>query len=304
MIKSREQISLVERLIGKYSNKKLKGLEEAIDWDKIDRLMKGLYSEEKGRPGYGGRILFRCLLISQWYNLSDEETEEAIGDRLSFREFVGIGIEETSPDHSTISRFRSRLIEAGLINKIFEAVNQEIESRGLIVKKGTLIDATVITGHPKDGEANYCGNKKVHGYKVSVGVDQESGFVRKVDLMPANQHDQRCADALVCGDERAVYADKGYDSHKLRDKIAQLGIKSRLMHRIYPKDHSPRKQHLYTQLNRGYSRIRSSVERVFATLKRTYNYRYARYCGLERNRLEAFLKMIAFNLRKLLLNRA
>ncbi len=139
---------------------------------------------------------------------------------------------------------------------------------------------------------------------MSVGVDQDSGFVRSVEVMPANQHDQRCAEELVCGDEEAVYADKGYDSNELRSSLRNRSIKPRIMHRIYPKDHSPRKQALLKKINHSYRKTRSAVERVFGTLKRCYYYRRVRYKGLAKNYLEAVFKIIAYNLRKWALRQA
>ena len=259
--------------------------------------------------------MFRALLLAQWYGLSDRDLELALSDRLSFRRFVGLGMEQGTPDHTTLCRFRDRLNEAGLTVKLLALVNAQIEARGLMLKRGTLIDATIVetaaarpatTADPSelvDPDAAFLKRDgkpgSSYGYKAHVAMDQGSLLVRTAMLTPANVAETMVADELIVAnsDGGAIYADKAYDTHARRELLAKLGLKDGIMHR-------PNKHHALTieqrQHNAALSKVRSSVETVFAVLKRVYGYRRTRYVGLIRNQLQLTLLAICFNLRRVL----
>src|SRR5690242_9079412 len=115
-----------------------------LNWGPLTYRLEKHCRKLDGRPPFPPLLMFRALLLAQWYGLSDRDLEEALCDRLSFRRFVGLGLEQPTPDHTTICRFRERLNEAGLTVKLLALVNAQIEAKGLLLKRGTLIDATVV----------------------------------------------------------------------------------------------------------------------------------------------------------------
>ena len=115
-----------------------------LNWGPLNYRLEKHCRKLDGRPPFPPIVMFRALLLAQWYELSDRDLEEALCDRLSFRRFVGLGMEQATPDHTTLCRFRERLNEAGLTVKLLALVNTQIEAKGLMLKRGTLIDATVV----------------------------------------------------------------------------------------------------------------------------------------------------------------
>ena len=160
-VRTMGQLSLADALAvcGGRENKTLERLRRLIDWPRIAALVAPLRASSYGAPGYPPLVMLKALLLQQWYGLSDPGLEEALADRLSFRRFVGLALDEASPDHSTISRFRTALGAAGLSKAVFEEVTRQIDGRGLILRQGTLIDATLVEAHvkrpkkPKEDEA-------------------------------------------------------------------------------------------------------------------------------------------------------
>lgn len=291
-------------------NIRLERIVGAFDWGAVEGLVREIYSARTGRPSWPPLTLVKALLLQQWYGLSDPGLEEALGDRLSFRRFVGLGLDEGSPDHSTLSRFRKQLRERGLDKALFEEIERQLERKGLLVKAGTLMDATLVEaavrkpGSPAgsrstcDPDADWTlkGGKSYFGYKAHLGVDQGSGLIRRAELTSAKVYESEVADALICGDEAAVYADKAYEKRGRRLRLKAAGVKDRIMHRGHK--HQSALPHWQAVRNKLISPIRSAVERVFGTFKRGYGYRRVRYRGLLANLVELRLLCIAFNLRK------
>src|ERR1700759_1686657 len=163
-----------------------------------------------GRPPFPPVMMFRALLLAQWHALSDRDLEEALCDRLSFRRFVGLGLDQPTPGHPTLCRFRERLKEAGLTVKLLALVNAQIEARGLLLKRGTLIDATVVetaaarpqTDAPgSDPDAAFLKRAgqpgSSYGYKAHVAADQDTILIRTAKLTPANVAETVVADELI-----------------------------------------------------------------------------------------------------------
>ena len=291
-------------------NVRLERIGRVFDWSSVERLVAEVYAAKRGRPSWPPLMMVKALLLQQWYGLSDPGLEEALGDRLSFRAFVGLSLEEGSPDHSVLSRFRKALRDKGLDRRLFEEIERQLEAQSLLVKTGTLMDATLVGAAVKkppspagsrsktDPDADWTrkGNKTWFGYKAHLGVDEGSGLIRRAELTSAKVGDSLIADKLICGDERAVYADKAYEHKDRRRRLKAARIKDRIMHRSHKNQSAlPRWQAIR---NRLISPIRSAVERVFGTLKRGYGYRRVRYRGIEANLLHLRLLCIAFNLRK------
>ena len=180
--------------------------------------------------------MFKILLLQQWHTLSDPAAEEAVRDRLSFRRFCGLPLEIETPDHASIWRFRQAIDKLGLSTKLLAEVNCQLDALGLIIKRGTLVDATIIAGavrrpyegggvNPRDPEARFTRkrDKTYFGYKAHLAVDEESGLVRQAEMTPANVHDSRLGEALIQGDEQGFFADRAYDSQALRETLEARG---------------------------------------------------------------------------------
>jgi transposase, IS5 family len=301
MQRTQGQLSLADGLV-KGAKNFLSDAEELIDWTEIERQLEGIYNSATGRPSYPLLTLFKAMLLQQWYGLSDPRTEEALSDSISFRRFVGLSLADTVPDHSTLSRFRTQLGDR--FWKLLEAFNAQLDVRGLIIRKGTLIDASFVQSSSKksrvDGEAaSYGGQSEgnVFGYKMHAAVDQFSGLVRKVIVTSANVSDTTAADELIMGDEKVVYADKGYDKHRRRRDLRRRGIFPGLMHRGNKHHPLSAKQKAFNERITG---LRAPVERTFGILKQHYRLRRTRYVGLLRTTVQITLACIAMNIKRAL----
>jgi transposase, IS5 family len=312
MIRELGQVSLADALVshrGKGS-KWLEDVEKMIAWAPLAHLLSKLYRSSEGQPAWPPLVMLKALLLQQWYCLSDEAMEAALDDRLSFRRFCGLPLDMGVPDHSTLWRFRERLHKGGLGEKLFAEVNRQIEAKGLMVKRGTLIDASIVpsaVNGPKGGlgeaserdpEAGWTkkNGESTFGYKVHAAVDEETGLVRKAEVTAADLHDVNMGEALMMGDEQAVYADKGYDSEALREAVKAKGAVPRIMKR---KPRGKAEPNWLKWLNRCYGAVRSGVERGFATMKGPYGLTRMAYIGRARNGLKVHLIAMAMNLKKM-----
>src|SRR5437899_12935163 len=146
-VKRTGQPSFIEALLpkGLGSHGQLDKLYGLVKWYRFEKLIGHLRDEAgPGKPGYPVLLLFRALLLQSLYGLSDRELEGALNDRLSFKRFVGMSLEDAAPDHTVLNRFRNRLIEEKLIEKLFAELDRQLENAGLILKRGTMLDATLI----------------------------------------------------------------------------------------------------------------------------------------------------------------
>jgi IS5 family transposase len=314
-------------------NRRLERIAGLIDWSAFTPHLPPPPPPGPGRPAYPGLAMFKALVLAQWYQLSDPALEEALADRLSFRRFCGFALDATTPDETTFCRFRQALAVDTRAARLMAELDRQLGARGFLVKHGTLIDATLIEAQARrpaddpatpaapgaaggeteagcaspppaavqrrpDPDARFAkqGAKTVYGYKGHAAVDRGSGLIRRALFTPANVHDTIPADALVMGDEGAVYADKAYATHARRAALKARGIKDRIMHR--PNKHHRQLPSWQARRNALIQPIRAAIERTFGTLKRSYGYRRVRYYSLAANAVEFQLKCIAFNLRK------
>jgi IS5 family transposase len=311
-VKQTGQPSLMEALLpkGAGSNAALDRLGGLVKWYRFEKLLTHLRNEAgPGRPGYPVLVLFRALLLQSLYGLSDREVEEALGDRLSFKRFVGLSLEDTAPDHTVLNRFRNQIVEQGLLEKLFDELDRQLENAGLILKRGTMLDATLIqaiSAPPKqdrpsnDPDARFAKRQgksgSTFGYKAHMGVDEGSGLIRAVLTTPANVNDTTPADDLIRGDEAAVWADAAYDTHARRARLKAEGKKPRIARR--PNRHHPDLPARLKRYNRLIARRRAAVETTFATLKRRMRLTCIRYVGLIKASAQVLLASIAFNMRR------
>lgn len=291
---------------------KLKGLDEVIDWEILRPLAESLRGGLDGRPPYAGLSMLKAIYLQALYDLSDPGLEEALLDRVSFRRFCGFGLDERTPDETTICRWRQDASRQRVMELAFLEVNRQLEAKGLFVKKGTLLDATIIEAasrrppqkegsgarSEREPEATFTrkNGNSFYGYRLHVGVDEGSGLVRQAILTGAHRNETVIADDLICGDEKAVYADKAYESRIRREWLKAHGIKDRIMHRSHKYQKSlPRWQQRRNEL---IARRRAAVERLFGTLKRVYRYTRVRYCAFVMNVADVYRRLTAYNLRR------
>lgn len=321
------QMSLADALVRQREglNKRLERMASLIDWSQVEASLSPLRRSRLGAPGYAPLVLFKALLLAQWYGLSDERLEEELADRVTFRRFVGLGLADETPDHTTLWRFRETLGAAGVQTAAFAEINRQFDQRGLILRQGTLIDATLVEaqaarprppqeqaaappGEPPpsklvrstvDPDADWTrrGGRRHFGYKGHIAVDQGSGLIRQQTMTPASINETSVADALYLGDERAIYADKAYDSHARCALLAKLGLKNRIQRRGNKHHPPPPRDRLRNAL---IGRVRGRVETVFGFFKRVWHYRRVRYFNLRRNAVQFTLMCTAYNLHRAL----
>jgi IS5 family transposase len=286
----------------------LKKIHGQIDWQPFEKVMEPLYHPNLGRPSHPPLMMFKALLLQQWYGLSDPGLEEAICDRLSFQRFLGLSLTDPVPDETRICRFRNMLAQAGFGERLFALLEEQLDAKGMIVRRGSLIDATLIKAQPHpprkgesspDPEADWTrrGKDGHFGYKVHLSVDQGSGLLRRLALTAANVSESHLFEDMVIGDEAAVFADGAYakDARKasLRGRGMFCGIINRPW-RYRPISAQQKKR------NKFLSRVRRAVERVIGTLKCRYGLERCRYLGRVRNHNHLWLKGMCYNLKKML----
>jgi IS5 family transposase len=290
---------------------KLSEIAGLIDWEPFEAALSAIHASRRGEPSYPPLVMFKVLLLQRWYQLSDPALEEAMYDRLSFRRFAGLALDDDTPDHSTIFRFREQVTARELIAPLLAELSRQLEAAGAILKQGTLIDASIIQSaarrprmdedkvSPVDPDARFGTNNErrryTFGYKLHVAVDAGSGLVRALATTPANVQEVALAGGLVRGDELAVYADRGYDADWLHDHLAQRGIADGILRRA--RRNRPLDPDAIAK-NHALSLRRRAVEKLFGTLKRSYRLARVPHFNLARNATALALACFAFNLRR------
>lgn len=314
-----DQLSLVEALLDPRlgTNAKLSKIDALIDWRRLEAALSGVRSGETGRPPYAVLSMLKAIYLQALYDLSDPGLEEALLDRLSFRRFCGFGLEDGTPDETTICRFRAALAKAGALERCFAEIHRQLDAKGLILRKGTILDASIVAAthkpprreagmgspHPKEPGADWTNKngKSFFGYKLHIGVDQGSGLIRRALFTPARTADVEIAPALVSADEAAVYADRAYESQAHRTALKAAGIKDRIMHRRhrYMAALPPWMQ----RRNNLIGRRRAPVEAVFSAMKRLYGKARTRCHSLAANTADFIAFVTVYNLRRAILLR-
>jgi IS5 family transposase len=280
------------------------GLDElasVLDWTRVERALAGIYAAAKGEAAWPPLALFKALLLGVLYDLSDVRLAEALDDRASFRRFCGFAASEPTPERTAFVRFRAELVRRRLDAKLLRAVVAQLEAKGLVVKSGTLVDATVIKAASKhDGEAGwnrYARGGPVKGYKAHMATDEAGGIVRKVAVTPANLHDCRGLEQVLPGRPGRVWADAAYDQVASRACIRAAGGTPRICWRINQRSR-PAFNAAKQAWNAAIRPVRARIEKVFGTGKRSYGLGRARYLGLAKMSLQAHLTAVAYNLRR------
>ena len=250
-----------------------------------------------GRPPFAVETMLRIHFLQQWFNLSDPAMEEALYDMALFREFVGLDAgEDNLPDESTILRFRHLLEAHNLSSQILATVNATLAAKGLLLKSGTVVDATLIaapsstknSSGERDPEMHQTkkGNQWHFGMKAHIGVDADSGLVHTVVGTAANVNDVTQAHALVHGAETDVFADAGYQGVGKRDETQEINVNWHVAMRPGKRkvlDKSTPMGAILDQLERAKASIRAKVEHPFRVIKRQFGHVKVRYRGLAKN---------------------
>lgn len=301
---------LTADLGGPRTSRMLEELEALVPWDRIAApvaAMPEYCGTGAGRPAWPAVMMLKCLLLSKWFGLSDPQLEESLRDRLSFRRFVGLSLTDRTPDETTFVVFRRRLREAGLHDAIFRAVVEFLDARGVLIKQGTLVDATIIESprgrgrsdgsSTRDADASFTRKhgRTSFGYKGHVAVDR-SKVATDWRFTTAREHDGHCLDEMTADEAVAVVADALYDSGPRRAALRERGVVDAI---VYQRRRGQAQlRDWQKRWNDLVARIRAPVEHPFAVIKGTFHHRRTRYRGLERNAMDFCLILVAANLRR------
>ena len=303
-------------------------LAEAVDFEIFRPLLKNTQERkaETGRPPYDAVFLFKILVLQSLYNLSDEQTEYQIRDRISFMHFLGLGLSDRVPDQKTIWLFRDQLRRADLAQPLFARFEAELKEKGYSAKQGSIMDASIVDvprqhntrkeneqiargetppsfdANPakraqKDMDARWVTKNKARhfGYKNHLSVDVQHKLIRKWNVTDAATHDSQIVKPLLQHENssRDVYGDSAYRSAKINGTLAELGFRERI-HRKGYRNHPLSKRS--KEANRKKSKIRARVEHIFGRMERLTNGTWLRVVGIARATIKIGLRNLVYNL--------
>jgi IS5 family transposase len=274
-------------------------MQQVVPWARLVPLVEPHYPQGKrGRPPIGIERMLRIYFLQQWYGLADEALEDALYESQSMRMFAGIDLSvESVPDATTLLNFRHLLERHNLTKRIFQEVATLLSERKLLMREGTIVDATIIAAPPstknarkeRDPEMHQTkkGNEWHFGMKAHVGVDAASGLVHTVIGTAANVSDIHCAGQALHGEEKAAYADAGYTGVEKRPEVAAehadtQWIVAAKRGKVKALPEGPIKE-LTQKLERLKAQVRAKVEHPFHVIKNLFGFRKVRYRGLAKN---------------------
>lgn len=300
-----------------------------IDWQPISKIIDKHYKKGKsavGQPGYDGLLLFKMCLLQTWYGLSDYEVEDRVNDSISFSYFCGMNIDQVAPDHSTLSRFRTAMTKAKVFEPLLHEINHQLEVQNIIVKKGAIVDASVIDtplkpkgktnyrvtedredGEPmaekqypdsvdKDGAWLKKAGKYHYGYKKHHITNQE-GLVLGVVTTKASTNEisnlEEVLNTASLPEGIALMADKGYQSEKNARLLKKKKLKNRILKKAKKNQPLTKWEKVF---NKYIGKVRYKVERTFGGIKRWFNGGVARYRGIAKMHTQNLLEAIGYNL--------
>lgn len=311
----------------------LERLSSHIDFDFFRKPLQQFFDKEAdrskgGRPAYDYVLMFKILILQRYYNLSDDTIEYAILDRLSFMRFLGLGINDPVPDAKTIWLFRDKLTTVGMVEKLFNHLDKQLDKDGIIVHKGKLVDASIVEVpiqrnsrdenkelkedkipqdwsenklRRKDTDAQWVthNGKNYFGYKNHIKADSKTKLITGYKATTANIHDSEVIDELLDKKEdgsQCVYADSAYRSEAIEQKCARKNIESCIHEKGYRNSPLTKRQQ---QRNKKKSRIRAWIEHIFGFMTNSMNKMYLQYRNFERNQSAIGLMNLTYNLFRL-----
>jgi IS5 family transposase len=280
----------------------LDALVSLIDWSSVGVLLDPLYSAAKGEPAWPPLPMFKALLLSIWYDLSDVKLAEALDDRSSFRRFCGFSANEATPERTAFVRFGRLLVANKLDRTLFGAVTMQLKAKAVTVKTGTLVDATIIASASEDDDdarwVKHKGKRAVHGFKAHVGADADTALVEEVSVTSANINDGKAGPEALPDNPGEVFADSAYRGNHFRDAVrAKGGIPRIVATGMWGRDEQETLRKLH-EWNQPIHRVRGRIEKIFGTWKRCYGLRRMRWRGLAKAAAQVHLTAIAYNLKR------
>jgi IS5 family transposase len=279
-------------------------MDAVIPWARLTRLIEPHYPRAgNGRQPLGLERMLRIYFLQQWFDLSDPAAEDAIYDSESMRRFARIELgEEAVPDESTILRFRHLLEEHDLTKAIFAEVGALLKEKGLLLKQGTIVDATIVSAPSSTKNATQSrdpemrstqkGNTWYFGMKIHIGTDPQ-GLVHSLVTTNAAEADLNQLPHLVHGEERELYGDRAYWNEEDRRSFTEVGVR----YRVNRRGHSRRPLSVrWQEINRSRSRVRARGEHPFLVVKQLWGFRKTRYRGLRKNTVRAYAAFALSNL--------
>ncbi len=293
----------------------LEQMDQLIPWGKwVEEIRPCYYKGERGNRPYGIELMLRLYVLQNVYTLSDEGTVTEVIDSRAFSDFCGVDSSNQVPDGDTLGRFRNLLIRNGIQETLFAQVTEMLQERGLLLKKGTIVDSTLISAPSSTKNAEKKRDPEAHstkkgstwhfGYKAHIGVDKDTGLVHTLKVTAANVHDVTMMTELLSGEEETVYGDSGYlGAEKRKEAVLRNSSGKKIRYKIncrpsQTKNASARSRAQIKRREREKSSVRAKVEHVFAVVKGRFRYRKTRYRGLQKQ--TAKLNMV-FALANLLL---
>ena len=274
-------------------------IDRIVPWEKWISIIKPYYYKgERGNEPYDLERMLRIYLVQNLYNLSDMAAVAEVIDSRAFSDFCGVESSNQVPDGDTLGRFRNILLRNGIQQELFAQVVELLMQRGLILKRGTIVDSTFIEApsstknekKERDPQAHSAkkGNTWHFGYKAHIGVDKESGLVHTVKVTAANEHDVTVTSELLTGEEEEVYGDSGYLGAEKRPEALKKNKAGKSVHYkinrrpSQSKNKSARSQAQIKRHEHEKSSVRAKVEHVFAVVKLQLRFRKTRYRGLRK----------------------
>lgn len=312
----------------------LEPLAHVVPWETfrptLAKTLRRSKRKKGGRPPFDAVCMFKVLVLQTLYNLSDDQTEYQIRDRLSFMRFLGLDLDQRIPDAKTIWLFRETLAQAGVVDTLFERFDTSLAACGLQPRGGQLIDASLVPvpkqrntrdenaaikagtppaeweAHPakrrqKDTDARWTvkHGENHYGYKNHVNVDKQHKLIRRYEVTDAARHDSQALEALLqpASAGRGVWADSAYRSHETEARLTTQGLRSHIQEKGYREKPLTAKQRVR---NRRCARIRARVEHVFGHQMTAMGGKLIRTIGLVRARAKLGLKNLVYNFQRVL----
>ena len=316
----------------------LEAIEALVPWENFRETIEAVVltpaaekTSKAGRKPIDAIVMFRMLILQSLYNLSDDQAEYQVRDRLSFTRFLKLGIEDGIPDGTTLWLFREKLAKAGLIETLFERFGQHLEAKGYIARGGQMVDATIVQvpkqrntreeneavkagqtpedweqkpakNRQKDKDARWTKKhgKSFFGYKNHVNADARHKLIRGYDVTDASVHDSQKLDGLLnsANTSQDVYADSAYRSAETEAKLDERGFRSRI-HRRASRNHPL--SDVQAAANRTKSKVRVRIEHVFGAQENAPGGRIIRTIGEMRARAKIGLQNLGYNVRRLVI---
>lgn len=301
-MKKQITLSLISDEMAKAKTSKkefLEKMDSLIPWDEFLGIIRPYYYEGVyGNKPFELELMMRIYILQNLYDLADMKAMNEIIDSRAFSEFCGVDSPNQVPNGDTIGRFRNMLEKFRLQEKIFAKVVEILTEKGLILKRGTIVDSTLIAApsstknkeKKRDPQAHSTkkGNQWHFGYKAHIGADKDSGLVHTVEATSANVHDVTMTSELLHGEENEVYGDSAYlGADKREDAITRNKDGRKVRYKINRKPSQIKKlsssgQHAAKKAEHKKSSVRAKVEHVFGVVKRQLGFRRTRYRGLKK----------------------